>query len=103
VPDDGPAAGIMMIGLGNGVFEQTNSSRLTFGKHPQSDAYITFNAGSDGAISLAGATREIFDGYIKDGYIRIEGGVADPANFRFDFENGRGVLRLASSKGRLSY
>ncbi len=97
VPDNGKASGVLTFALGDGVFEQTNSNRLTFGTHPESDSYITFQPGSAGALSLAGATRETFDQLIRDGHIRIEGALADISRFSFTQEGPQGVLRLASA------
>ncbi len=95
VPDDGPASGILMMDLGDGLFEQTASKRLTFGRHAESSSYINFVPGSEAAVSLAGASQLDFDDYIKQGRIRINGEIVTPARFRFSKEGTQGVLRLA--------
>lgn len=97
VSDNGKASGILSFGLGNGVFKQTASQRITFGNDPDSDAYITFQPGSRGAISLAGATPATFNELIAQGRIRVDGCIADPDRFRFTQEESQGVLRLASA------
>lgn len=95
LPDNGSAPGVLRFGLGDGVFEQTSSARITFGSNPLSTAYITFDPGGGGAISLAGATRRILDDYITRGRIRVDGELADPSCFKFTVEGGQGVLRLS--------
>jgi hypothetical protein len=95
VPDDGPATGILTMDLGDGVFEQTASKRLTFGRHPESSGYINFVPGSEAAVSLAGASQLDFDDYIKQGRIRINGEIVEPVRFRFSKEGRQGVLRIS--------
>ncbi|MEY4488311.1 MAG: hypothetical protein RIQ79_819 [Verrucomicrobiota bacterium] len=97
VPDNGPAVGILTFGLGGGVFEQTNSSRITFGTGA-TESYITFTPGSKGALSLARATRKTFDDLIAVGGIRIDGAMTDPSRFLFTEEGFQGVLRLATAQ-----
>ncbi len=99
-PDNGLGNGVLTFGLGDGVFEQTGSSRLTFGANPDAECYITFQSGSAGALSLAGATRETFEAHVRDGHIRIEGGVAEMSRGAFAQEGAQGVLRLASAQTR---
>lgn len=98
VPDNGPASGVLAFGPGAGVFEQTHSHRLTFGDHPDSQSYISFLPGSNGALSLAGASREVFDDYIKQGRIRMNGVVSAPSAFSYAREGVQGVLRLAGTR-----
>ena len=100
VPDNGRACGILTFGLGDGVFEPTSSSRLTFGTNSESESYITFQSGSSGALSLAGATRELFEQHVREGHIRIEGGWVEMARFTFTQEGNQGVLRLASTRAK---
>lgn len=92
VPDNGTATGILTFGLGDGVFEQTASSQISFGG--KGESFITFTPGSRGSLVLAGATRQTFDELILQGRIRVDGAWATPADFAFAQDNGKGVLRL---------
>lgn len=56
-----------------------------------------FTAGSKGALSLSGATSETLETLVREGRIRIDGGVVEMSRFRFTREDGQGVLRFAST------
>ena len=96
---EGSGVGVLAFGLGDGVFMQTDSKQLNFGAGAGGAAsHINFVLGSKGQLSLAGATREDFESWVKAGRIRIGGQKTTPDRFKYTEIEGQGIYQLAASR-----
>ena len=98
-PAEGNGVGVLTFGRGEGVFMQTDSRQLIFGATRGGAAsHINFVEGSKGQLSLAGATREDYETWVKAGRIRLAGQKTTPDKFRYTEIEGQGIYQLASSR-----
>ena len=97
---DGAAGlGVLTFGPGEGVFMQTDSKRLIFGSASGATAsHINFVKGSRGQISLAGATRDDYENWVRTGRIRLSGQTTTPDKFHYTEIQGQGIYQLAPSR-----
>jgi hypothetical protein len=87
-------SGTARINLGDGLFEETDSSAINLG----GNFLLNFTTGSTGQFSLFGESASSFDSLINAGDVQVNGAVDKTlADFSTTTSGGQGILTLATA------